>query len=120
MCYEKLSKFEEAEQDLLFAYKLEPNNTNVLYHLANVREKLEKIDLAIQNYKTYNKLIYLSNRLISIEPSHAAAYHALGLIFDKAKEYEEAIKYFDKSIELDNMNAIYWHNRGCSFRNLGQ
>lgn len=50
MCNEKLSKFDEAEIDLLAAHKIENTNTNVLYHLGNAREKLDKIDLAIENY----------------------------------------------------------------------
>jgi hypothetical protein len=46
-----LSRFEEAEKDLLYAYKIDHNNTNVLYHLGNAQEKLEKIEEATQNYK---------------------------------------------------------------------
>ncbi len=53
MCYEKISKFSDAENDLLYAKKLDLNNTNVLYHLGNAQEKLEKIDEATQNYKLY-------------------------------------------------------------------
>ena len=46
-----MSRFEEAEKDILYAYKLDPNNSNVLYHLGNAQEKLEKIEEATQNYK---------------------------------------------------------------------
>ncbi len=82
----------------------------MLYHLGNAREKLEKLDLAAQDYFS----------VIKLDNTHAAAYHGLGLIYDKMNNFAEAIKYFDKALELDFENAIYWHNRGCSYRNLGR
>ena len=39
---------------------------------------------------------------------------------DKLEKYNEAIKYFSKSIELEPTNSKFWHNRGCIFRNLGK
>ncbi len=78
--------------------------------MANVRDKLDKIDLAINDHI----------KVISIDPLHAASNHSLGLIFDKLCKYEEAIDYFNKAIEIDPENSIYWHNRGCSYRNIGQ
>ncbi len=55
-----------------------------------------------------------------MDPTHAAAFHGLGLIYDKKTNLIEAIEYFNKAIELDSNNPIYWHNRGCSYRNLGK
>ena len=46
-----MNQFEEAEHDLLTAMKLDNSNINVIHHLANVRDKLNKTDLAIENYK---------------------------------------------------------------------
>ena len=39
---------------------------------------------------------------------------------DKLNNYDTSIEYFSKSIELDESNAIFWHNRGCTYRNLGK
>jgi tetratricopeptide (TPR) repeat protein len=55
-----------------------------------------------------------------MDKSHSPAYHGLGLIFDKLGKYDEAIRYFNKAIEYETQNSIYWHNRGCSYRNLGK
>ena len=44
----------------------------------------------------------------------------MGLVYDKLTKYEEAIKCFNSAIELEPTNSVYWHNRGCSFRNLGK
>ena len=52
MCYEKISFFNEAEKDLLIGLKLEPDNINLVFHLANIQEKLDKSDLAKKNYLT--------------------------------------------------------------------
>lgn len=41
-------------------------------------------------------------------------------MWDRFFNFEEAIKDFSKAIELDNQNAVYWHNRACCFRNMGQ
>ena len=50
----------------------------------------------------------------------AAGYNGLGLVYDKLLQFDEAIKNFNIAIEYDETNPIYWHNRGCSYRNLGK
>jgi stalled ribosome rescue protein Dom34 len=50
MCHEKNSNLEEAEKDLITALKLEPENINFLFHLGNIQDKLDKIDLSKNNY----------------------------------------------------------------------
>ncbi len=64
----------------------------------------------------------LSNNcsVVDADPQYSAGYHGLGLVYDKQNNYEEAIKYFNKAIELEDSNAVYWHNRGCCFRNMGK
>ena len=52
MCYEKISYLDEAEKDLLTAVKFEPENINVVFHLANIQDKLDKGELAKANYLT--------------------------------------------------------------------
>lgn len=54
MCYEKNSNLEEAEKDLIIALKLEPENMNVMFHLGNIQDKLDKIDSAKRNYLSYD------------------------------------------------------------------
>jgi len=49
---DKLSKFEQAEQDYLRAIELQPKNISALHHLGTTREKIggDKLDLALQNF----------------------------------------------------------------------
>ena len=42
----------------------------------------------------------------------------MGIIYNKIENYKKAIEYFNKCIELDNTNAVYYHNRGCSYKSL--
>lgn len=58
--------------------------------------------------------------MIKIDPKHSASYHGLGLICDKKNEYQEAIEYFNEAIKLEEGNSVYWHNRGCCYRNMGK
>ncbi len=40
-CYDKLNKFEDAEEDYKQALILQPKNLNVLYHFGCLLEKME-------------------------------------------------------------------------------
>ena len=42
------------------------------------------------------------------------------MIFDKMEDYNEAYNQFTKAIELDNKNAVFYHNRGCCLKNMGR
>jgi tetratricopeptide (TPR) repeat protein len=55
-----------------------------------------------------------------MDNSYAPSFNGRGLVWDRFFNYEEGIKDFSKAIELDSQNAVYWHNRACCFRNMGQ
>ena len=55
-----------------------------------------------------------------MDSKFAAGYNGLGLVNDRLMNFQEAIKNFVIAIEFDETNPIYWHNRGCSYRNLGK
>jgi len=55
-----------------------------------------------------------------LDKSYAPSYNGRGLVWDRFFNYEEAIKDFSKAIEFDTQNAVYWHNRACCYRNMGQ
>jgi len=112
LCYEKQTDYLKAEKDLMDCCSLEPNNLNVFHHLAGIQEKLggDKLQCALENF----------SKVINSDPEFIAAYNGIGLVQDKRNNFEEAIKYFNKAIELDQKNPIYWHNRGCSYRNMNK
>ena len=112
LCYEKQLDFVKAEKDLLECCKIEPSNINVFHHLAGIQEKIggDKLLISLDNF----------NKVISMDPEYVAAYNGIGLVQDKRNNFDEAIKFFNKAIELDSKNPIYWHNRGCSYRNMNR
>jgi len=54
------------------------------------------------------------------DASYAPSFNGRGLVWDRFYNFEEAIKDFSAAIALDQANAVYWHNRACCFRNMGQ
>ena len=45
-----MNENELAEKDLIIAMKMDKDNINIIHHLANVSEKLNKTDIAIELY----------------------------------------------------------------------
>ena len=94
------------------AIKIQPQNISTLHHLGTVREKMggDKLNQALENFNT----------VLNLDSTYAPSYNGRGLVWDRFFNFEEAIKDFSKAIELDSHNAVYWHNRACCFRNMGQ
>ncbi len=83
-----------------------------MHHLGTIREKIggEKLTQALENF----------NEVLALDPSYAPSFNGRGLVWDRLFNFQEAINDFSKAIELDAGNAVYWHNRACCFRNMGQ
>ena len=90
---------------------MQPKNVSALHHLGTIREKMggDRLSLALENF----------NEVLEQDPSYAPSYNGRGLVWDRFFNFEEAINDFSRAIELDKMNAVYWHNRACCFRNMG-
>lgn len=41
-------------------------------------------------------------------------------MFDRYQKYEDAISDFSEAIKIDSKNPVYYHNRGCCYRNMGE
>jgi len=50
----------------------------------------------------------------------ASDWNNEGDAFYKEKNYEEAIKCFNKAIEMDSCNSLYWSNKGYTLYTLGR
>lgn len=57
---------------------------------------------------------------MKIDSNFSPAYNAMGMIFDKMEDYNEAYLQFSKAVELDKDNAVFYHNRGCCLKNMGR
>ena len=92
------------------ALNIRPESTEALYALALAYQEQEQAENAIQTY----------NRLIIINPQHVYAHYNLGyahLVF--LNDYEQAITYFDKVLELDPGYYDALYNKAYCYELLG-
>ena len=53
-----------------------------------------------------------------MNPTHAASFNGIGLVYDQYKKPDKALGYFKKASELTPENPVYLQNRGCCLRSL--
>lgn len=88
------------------ALRIDPKDKEIHYNLAKLYQDLGELEAAIQQY----------NALLTIDPKNVYAFNNIGYIhlvyYDN---YDEAIAYFTKAIDIDStfVNAIC--NRGVAF-----
>ncbi len=58
--------------------------------------------------------------LAELDPSNGSVEHNLGLISLRREDYGEALKHFDRSIELRPLSAPTHYYKGIAYQNLGQ
>jgi len=56
---------------------------------------------------------------VQVESKDAKTYHQLGLTYAEKGDFDQAIFYFNKAIELDPTNAIVYSNRGAVYSAKG-
>ncbi|WIH87267.1 tetratricopeptide repeat protein [Brachyspira pilosicoli] len=124
---ENIKKQAEEETQKL----IEENNINIeisnLFNLAYQTDNNKDYNSSI-NY--YNKIIEMINNLLKkydenpeeyskYKNNISIAYYNIGIVKNNLKQYEEAIKDFNKVIELNDSYSEAYNNRGVSKSNLG-
>jgi anaphase-promoting complex subunit 3 len=71
---------------------LDPLNPLAKFKKANILVSLNQLDLAIEELKS----------LIDIEPNEPSVYSLLGKIYNKSDKQQEAMKYFNIALDLEN------------------
>jgi len=87
----QLGKFEEALID--FYSLLRMNNNSV--------ETLWLITLAYLFSNRHDETLYTAKRIMRIDPSQYNAYHMVGLILGTRDEFNEAVKWISRAIEIN-------------------
>lgn len=93
------------------ALEMKPTDKILNYNLGRLYQDLGELELAKEQYQN----------LITIDPKSYPAYNNLGYIaLVHEDNYEEAVRYFTKAIELDSLYAQAWCNRGIAYEYLNE
>lgn len=109
VAYLDLDNFREAEDSLLRANELDPHSAVISYHLAIVRQHMNLLDLAEENYRA----------AIASAPSFAQAYNNLGGLLERTNRLEEAEEQYRRAILIDGRYALAHSNLGMRFMAKG-
>ncbi len=71
---------------------------------------VEEFDKAEENFR----------RALKLDGALASAHHYLGLIYDKDKRKDAALKEFEDAVALSNWNRSYLNNLGCEYYEKGK
>tara|TARA_B110000003_G_C16639798_1_gene529753 strand:- start:842 stop:3025 length:2184 start_codon:yes stop_codon:yes gene_type:complete len=136
--------FKEALKINLEAFKLEPEDIEILNNLAIMYKDNNKLNEAEDIYKkiinldpcfesAYNNYGNLLNKLerfqeaekylkksIDLKPNFIDAYNNIATTFVKLDRLEEAIESYEKVKEYDPMNADSYNNLGIIYRRLNK
>ena len=125
-------KYEIAKDDFGKAISLDETFADAYAGLAVVYEKQGNLDRSKKEYinassKYYNKGEYdkskaMAKHVLELDEEFAPAWHYLGLTSAETSDYEEAVKNFDKAIELGRDKykpEVLYANRGWANYKLG-
>lgn len=99
---------------------LEPNAPYTYYFLGtlfNLSGSTYRYDSAGVFHNLDSAKFYL-NKYIDLIPKSSYGFNALGALNDRLGDQQQAIKNFNRSIELQPDNALFYKNRAVCFSNL--
>lgn len=103
--------FTEVELCLAKASELEPTNTSYLARFAVLKD--------VQGARDAAQLMW--GKILSIDPNHIEALVAKGSYqLQTNQDYEKALPFFDKAIEVDTTNATAYLYRAELYNNSGK
>ena len=101
-----MKQYDSARFYLRKAGELDPENTTVWMNMAQVFKQLRLPDSAA---------FYFQKQVMNnIDPS-VGSYHAIGSFFTDMKEYDSAIVYYKKALELDPAYLPAYNNIGAAY-----
>ncbi len=95
---EKMKKYEEAIENYNITLSIDDPTSFALLRIGNCYEKLGIKDLAVQfYYKTVHE-----------DPLLDKGWIAITKFYNKNQNYQKALYYINKAINIDGDNAVYW------------
>ena len=104
-----LDKWEDAKSSYETALRLDPNNHTAMNNYAYFMSiRSENLEYALD----------LSETAVSYEPSNAAYLDTLGWIYFKKGDYEQALRYIQKSVDTGDASAEVFEHLGDVYEAL--
>jgi tetratricopeptide (TPR) repeat protein len=101
----------EAYEALEVSAKTYPDSSEILYDLAMMAEKVDRLDVAESSLK----------RVIALKPDDAQGYNALGYtLVDRTDRVEEGLKLIEKAHAISPEDAFILDSLGWGYYRLGQ
>ena len=105
ICFNSISKFENAIKMFAEATKINSNYAEAFYNLGSIQKKLGRFQEAIESYK---RAIQITPNYLDAHNNLGNIYKDLGLLNDAIESYEWAISYGPKyAIAHINLASIY-------------
>jgi len=95
---EKLKRYKEAIENYTITLKLDEPTSFALLRIGSCHEKLGHEDLAIQYY----------DRTVHEDPLLDKGWIAITKFYNKKGDYQKALFFINKAINIDSENVIYW------------
>ena len=95
---ERLKRYEEAIENYRITLELDDPTSFALLRIGKCYEKLGKNDLAIQHY----------SKTVHEDPLLDKGWIAITDFYFRKKNYQKALYYINKAINIDSENVLYW------------
>ena len=82
-------------------------------------DKLDKVIFYLNNNKL-NEAQRLLNQILEKNAADFNALQFLAIVYAKKREFKTAIEYFNKALKIHPNSASTYHNRGNTFREIGE
>ncbi|MCX7985803.1 MAG: tetratricopeptide repeat protein [Bacteroidales bacterium] len=107
--YQESNDLKTANYYLLEAYKIDPNDSEIIIELA-------------QNFETYNleQAVHYYNLYLNHHPFHSSAWFDIGVVYSRLENFEKALEAFEFAIALYDRYIEAYFNKGNALANLGR
>jgi len=104
--YSNESTFDEVMRKL----KGNPNDADLLYHLADLYDRNAQYKEAVDTYK----------KVIKLKPRLGYAYFKMGTAYDRMNDPSNAVKTFREAVKYIPKNPQLYNNMGVAYGKLGK
>lgn len=121
--------FAECETETIKALRIlsKTKSTNLVYNcynllgitlkeLSNHKKSLDYFDLALKQLDQLEKENYPKEKIVK---SRIASYNNIGRVYQKMKNYPEAINYYNKGLQIKNIKQDFPKSYALLLNNLG-